>query len=131
VVMRFRDLDEMIASLRERQVGEVSLAGKVATTTSPGGEQISFRGRLIVSADLGSGERGEYVEQVEAYVTQPGVPEVPVSKRRATELQRFQMALTQQLRAYRGEYQGLMEAARRSLTERLGRAGIRVVEPGD
>lgn len=128
---RFQDIDELIQDLQARGVDEVALTGKVATTTSPGGEKITFRGRLIASADLGGGDNAEYVEQVEPYVTQPGAPDVPAKKSRASELQRCQLALMRQLRAYRGEYQGLMDAARASLTQKLTDAGISVVDPED
>lgn len=126
---RCQSMDELLAGLQAHQVKAVTLMSKVATTTSPGGQELTFRGRVVVCADLGGGARAEYVEQVESHITKTGAPEVPLERERADELQRCRDALTCQLRAYRSEYQGAMEAARRDLTERLTRAGVSVVEP--
>lgn len=128
---RFQSVEELVARLQAEGVRQVILTGKVATATSPGGKQITFRGRLIVSGDLAAGGRAEYVEQVKRYATEVAPPEVPVSPERATDLQRSQMALMLQLRAYRSEYQAVMKAARSSLTGKLVQAGIAVVEPPD
>ena len=126
---QFQTLDSLIEALKARGVNQVELAGKVATTISPGGQQISFRGRLIVSADLGQGDRAEHVEQVMPYVTHTDAPDVPVAKERATELQQAQLALARQLRAYRGEYESVMDVARSALAQRLRAAGLAISEP--
>jgi hypothetical protein len=126
---QFQTLESLIEALQERRVKQVELAGKVATTISPGGQQISFRGRVIVSADLGKGERAEYVEQVMPYVTHNDAPEVPVAKEQAAELHQAQLALARQLRAYRGEYEGVMDAARLGLAQRLQAADLSIAEP--
>jgi isoaspartyl peptidase/L-asparaginase-like protein (Ntn-hydrolase superfamily) len=126
---RLHSIEELIASLRARRVREVRLTGKVATTTPAGGKQITFRGRLVLSAQVGAGEQVEYVESVRPYVTETQAPELPLIRRRATDLQRSQFALMRQLQAYRGEYQQVMETARSSLTAKLREAGITVVEP--
>lgn len=125
---QFQTLDSLIEALKVRGVNQVELAGKVATTISPGGQQISFRGRLIVSADLGQGERAEYVEQVMPHVTHNEAAEVPVAKERAAELHQAQLALARQLRAYRGEYEGVMDVARSGLAQRLRAAGLAIAE---
>lgn len=125
---QFQNLDEMIESLRARGVREVVLSGRVATTTRPKGEQLTFRGRLVATADLGAGQVAEYVEQVDPHVTQPKAPELDASLETATDLQRAQLALARQLRAYRDEYQDVMDAARARLTEAFGQAGIAVLE---
>lgn len=126
---QFQTLDSLIEALQARGGNEVELAGKVATTISPGGQQISFRGRVIVSADFGKGERAEYVEQVMPYVTHTEAPEVPVAKERAAELHQAQLALARQLRAYRGEYEAVMDAARSGLVQRLQAAGLAIAKP--
>jgi len=128
-VTRLHTMEELIAKLRARQIREVRLTGKVATTTPPGGRQILFRGRLVLSADLGEGDEMQYAETVRPYAAETKAPELPVSRRRATDLQRSQSALMRQLQAYRSEYQQVMEAARASLTQKLKQAGITVVEP--
>jgi isoaspartyl peptidase/L-asparaginase-like protein (Ntn-hydrolase superfamily) len=129
VATRFQTVEELIARLQAQRVREVRITSKVATSTSPGGEQITFRGRLVLSADLGAGDWAECIQRVQPYVTESGAPEIPIAREKASDLQRCQLALMCQLRAYRGQYQGVMEAARSSLTERLKRAGISVVEP--
>ena len=126
---QFETLESLIEALQARGVNQVELAGKGATTISPGGQQISFRGRVIVSADLGQGDRSEYVEQVMPYATHADSPDVPVAKERAAELHRAQLALARQLRAYRGEYEGVMDAARSGLAQRLQAAGLAIAEP--
>ena len=125
---QFDTLDSLIEALKARGIGQVELAGKVATTVSPGGQPISFRGRMIVSADLGSGERAEYVEQVRPHVAHKEAAEVPVEEERAAELKQAQLALARQLRAYRGEYEGVMDAARSRLAQRLRAAGLTIAE---
>lgn len=125
---QFQTLESLIEALQARGVSQVELAGKVATTVSPGGQPISFRGRVIVSADLGQGERAEYVEQVRPHVTHNEAAEVPVEEERAAELQQAQRALARQLRAYRGEYEGVMDAARSGLAQRLRAAGLSIAE---
>lgn len=54
----------------------------------------------------------QYAETVRPYAAETKAPELPVSRRRATDLQRSQSALMRQLQAYRSEYQQVMEAAR-------------------
>jgi hypothetical protein len=68
------------------------------------------------------------VEEVDPHVTRPEAPEVEISADTATELQRAQAALARQLRAYREEYLGTMDAARARLKQALQDAGIDVVE---
>jgi len=128
---QFDTLDSLIEALKACGVGQVELAGKVATTVSPGGQPISFRGRVIVSADLGEGERAEYVEQVRPHVAHNEAAEVPVAEERAAELQQAQLALARQLRAYRGEYEGVMDAARSKVAHRLRAAGLTIAESGE
>jgi hypothetical protein len=124
--MSVNTLDELIAELRARGLHEVLVTSKVATYTRPKGEEITFRGRLVVRADAPGRQRLEYVEQVPAYVTAPGSPEVTLSEEARGELKEAQMALLRQLRAYRARYQGVMESARASLTQRLAAAGIAI-----
>ena len=119
------------SALQARGVRAVALSRRVATTISPGGEQIAFRGRIVISAELGEGELGEYVEHVMPYVAHTEVPQLPATQEHAEELRRARQSLGRQLRAYRGEYQGVMDAAWASLLERLRRAGLSVVEPED
>ncbi len=126
---RFAELQEMVEALRGAGVREVALTSRVATTVRPGGEQIAFRGSLVVSAALGGGEVAEHVVQVRPHVTHTEVPQVPVTAEHAAELRLAQQSLGRQLRAYREEYQGVMEAARAALLEQLNRAGLSVVEP--
>jgi len=128
VATRFGTLDQLVEGLRARGVSEVRLAGKVATSTSPGGKQITFRGRLTVSAELDEAESIEYEEQVRRVVTEVEAPELPINRKRATDLQAAQAALMRQLQAYRSEYQSVMESARADLTQALSRAGISVLE---
>jgi hypothetical protein len=128
VTRQFENLDEMLESLRKQGGREVALTGKVATTTSPRGQETRFRGRLVVSAQIGA-QRAEYVEQVEPYVARTEPRDIPVTQERAADLRRFRLALTAQLRAYREEYRDLMDAARASLIEKLRQAGLDVVEP--
>jgi hypothetical protein len=118
----------MIDALRAAGVTRASLLGRIATTTSPGGDQVAFRGRIEVTALLSEGERAEYVEQVMPYITSTMSPELSASADKATDLRSAQLALARQLRSYRGEYQAVVEAARQRLTERLTEAGISVVE---
>lgn len=126
---QFESLEQLVAALRERGLREATVAGKVATTTSPGGGQVVFRGRLLVSADLGGGRRGCYTEHVMPYVTQTEAPEVALLPADAAHLRAAQRSLARQLRAYRQEYQAVMEAARAALVDRLARAGVAVTEP--
>jgi len=118
--------DELVRELRAHAPTRVTLVSKVATLTRPKGDRITFRGRLVVGAEAPGGERIEYVEQVPAYVTTPGSPEVTLTEEARSELQQAQMALLRQLRTYRAEYQGVMQAARARLAERLAAAGIAV-----
>ncbi len=125
----FGSLEELVAALRERQVREVAVTGKVATTTSPGGGQVVFRGRLVVCADLGRGRQECYTEHVMPYVTETEAPEMALLPDHAADLRAAQRSLARQLRAYRHEYQAVMEAARAALADRLARAGVEVTEP--
>jgi len=118
-------------ALRASGVREVTVTGKVATSTSPGGDQIAFRGRLVVSADLGAETRAEYVEQIMPYVASTKSPQIAAIPESAVDLRAAQMALAGHLRAYRGEYPGVVDAARARLVETLTRAGMDVVEPED
>jgi hypothetical protein len=131
VATKFETLDDLVQCLRARGVDRVRLAGKVATTTSPGGGQITFRGRLRITADLGQGELAEYQEQLSRYVTETKAPELPVTRKEAATLRSAQAALAQQLQAYRSDYQAVMHAARSALTDRLKRTGIGIVEAED
>ncbi len=124
----FYTIDDLIQALKAQEVASAALTAKVATTTSPGGEQIAFRGRLVIEAELPGGERAEYVEQVMPYIANTKFPEVAATADRAAELRAAQLALARQLRSYRGEYQGVVAGARTHLTEKLEKAGIRVVE---
>jgi hypothetical protein len=124
----FDNLADMLRCLEDEGVQEVAIAGKVATTTSPRGEDITFRGRLIVSADVG-GKRAQYVEQVRPYVTHMEPCEVTDDDDQVANLQRCRLVLTRQLSAYRKEYRGLMESARASLVGKLREAGVGIVEP--
>ena len=128
---RFENLAEMIEALQARGLREVRLAGKVATTTAPKGEQITFRGRITVAADLGEGEILEYVTQVDPHAASAGAAALPVSEDSASDLQRAQLALARQLRAYRREYRSVMQAAREQLAQRLKQAGIAIAEGED
>jgi hypothetical protein len=52
-----------------------------------------------------------------------------VDPEHVTDLRAARQALSRQLRAYRGEYQGVMDAARVALVNRLSRAGLTVLQP--
>jgi len=129
VAKRFQSLEEMVDALRAGGVREVALSRKVATTISPGGEQIAFRGWIVISAQLSGAEPAEYVEQVMPYITHAEVPQLPATQDHAAELRQARLSLSRQLRAYRGEYQGVMDAARAALLEQLHQGGLSVVEP--
>ena len=124
-------IEELIDALQEQGVREVVIAGRIATSTSPGGDQIAFRGSLLVSAEAASGETFEYVEQVMPYIANTTSPQISATAETAADLRAAQLALAGQLRAYRGEYQGVVSAARARLADRLSQAGIAVVEPGE
>jgi isoaspartyl peptidase/L-asparaginase-like protein (Ntn-hydrolase superfamily) len=128
VATKFETLDDLVRSLRSRGIDQVRLIGKVATATSPGGAQITFRGRLKITADLGHGEHAEYEEHVSRYVTETKAPDLPATPKRALDLRSAQTALVQQLQVYRSDYQAVMQAARSDLTDRLERIGIAVIE---
>lgn len=125
---QFDRVDDLIGFLRARRIGEVALSARVATTTSPGGEQVSFRGRIVAEVRYGRGGRAEYVEQVMPYIASTRSPDLPATADRATDLRTAQLALARQLRAYRGEYHAVVEAAKARLAGELAEAGIAVVE---
>jgi hypothetical protein len=131
VTKGFERLADLIETLHDRAVRTVTVMRNVATATSPGGDQIAFRGRLVVSADLGAEERAEYVEHVMPYVASTKSPQIAATPERAVDLRAAQLSLARQLRAYRGEYQGVVEAARARLLAKLRDAGIAAVEPDD
>lgn len=128
VAREYDNLDGMIEALRGAGVATASLSGRVATMTMPGGDQIAFRGRIVVSAELGDGERAEYTEQVMPYIANTMSPDLPAKQEKAADLRAAQRALSVQLRSYRGEYQAVLDAVRERLTRKLGEAGIAVVE---
>jgi hypothetical protein len=66
----------------------------------------------------------EYVQGIDPHATHPEAPELEASPETASDLQRAQLALAQQLRSYRDEYRGAMDAARAQLTQALHDAGI-------
>jgi len=127
---QFDSLEDMIGALRAAGVGTVFLATKVATAVTPGGDQIAFRGRVVVSAELPDGP-AEYVEQVMPYITGTKSPNLSASPERAADLRAAQLALARQLRSYRGEYRGVVASARTRLTTLLAEAGLTVAEPDD
>jgi hypothetical protein len=127
--MQYDSLKDLVEHLRQRGIREVTLSGKVATTTSPGGGQIAFRGRLVISADLGGGQSVQYEEQVMPYVAHAEAPDVPATFEREADLRAARQELARQLRAFRGEYQAVMDAARAQLRRRLAQDGITVAEP--
>ena len=123
--------EELVEELQRKGVSRVAMAGKVATVTTPKGEQVIFRGRLVVTAVVGEGRVVEYVEQVAPYATTPEAPSLPVSPAVEPQLRQAQMALMAQLRAYREQYQARMAAARTGLSSRLHAVGIAVMSPED
>ena len=127
----FENLENLIDFLRARGIDTVTLTGRVATTTSPGGEQIAFRGRIAVEADLGAGEQASYNDEVMPYITTTKSPDLPANEEHAGDLRSAQLALARQLRSYRGEYKGLVDAAKARLTAMLAEAGIKAVERED
>ncbi len=131
MVTKFRTLDEMVTYLKARGVSEARVTGKVATSTSPGGGQVTFRGRLIVSAELEGEEKAAYEERVHRVVSDTGAPTLPTDTKREGDLHAAQTALLGQLKAYRAEYQAVMQSAREAVTRALDMAGITVVEGGD
>lgn len=131
MVTKFRTLDELVTYLKARGVSEARVTGKVATSTSPGGGQVTFRGRLIVSADLEGDERAAYEERVHRVVSDTGAPALPADTKREGDLHAAQMALSGQLKAYRAGYQAVMQSAREAVTRALEMAGITVVEGSD
>lgn len=124
----YESLEEMIEALRGAGVATASLSGRVACTTTPGGDQVAFRGRLVVSAELTDGEQAEYTEQVMPYTASTLSPDLPATEEKAGDLRAAQLMLARQLRSYRGEYQAVVDAARQQLMRRLEEAGIAVVE---
>ncbi|UCC68262.1 MAG: hypothetical protein JSV79_14340 [Armatimonadota bacterium] len=126
---QIQGVQELIEALRQHGVSRVEVARRIATTTNPGGDQIAFRGRLVVSADTPSGETLEYVEHVMPYIASTKSPQLPATAETAPDLRAAQAALAGQLRAYRGEYQGVVGSARGRLVEVLKEAGMDVVEP--
>jgi hypothetical protein len=131
VQRQFDSLDGLIGFLRGKKIGEATLSARVATTTSPGGDQIAFRGRVVVEARYGKKSRAEYVEQVMPYITSTRSPDLPASAERASDLRSAQLALARQLRSYRGEYHAVVDASKGDLARKLREAGIAVVEPRD
>jgi hypothetical protein len=127
----FDDIDALIGELQAKNAREATLTAKVATTTSPGGEQIAFRGSIVVEARLGEAETVSYVEQVMPYITNTKAPLLGPSEEAAADLRSAQLALARQLRSYRGEYQAVVNAARVRLADKLKGAGIEVVERSD
>jgi hypothetical protein len=125
----FDDIERLIAALQEESAREATLTAKVATTTSPGGEQIAFRGRIVVEARIGEADTAVYVEQVMPYVATTKSTQLGPSEESATDLRSAQLALARQLRSYRGEYQAVVDAAREQLIAKLAEAGVQVVEP--
>ena len=128
---QFDNIDELIGFLRAKRIGEATLSVRVATTTSPGGDQIAFRGRVVVEAKYGRSSRAEYVEQVMPYVTTTKSPDLPALEEHAAGLRAAQLALARQLRSYRGEYHAVVDSAKANVARRLAEAGIAVVEPED
>jgi hypothetical protein len=126
---QFASINDLIEFMRARRIGEATLSARVATTTSPGGEQIAFRGRVVVEAKYGRSSRAEYVEQVMPYVASTKSPDLPASEEHAASLRAAQLALARQLRSYRGEYHAVVHSARAGLVRTLQEAGIAVVEP--
>lgn len=124
-------LEELIGALRAQGVSQVTVGGRIATTTTPGGDQIAFRGSLVVSAQMPSGESVEYVEHVMPYIAATKSPQVPATAETAANLRAAQLALARQLRAYRGEYQGVVDATRARLADDLSQGGVHVVEAED
>ncbi|MFB3883425.1 MAG: hypothetical protein ACE149_19340 [Armatimonadota bacterium] len=124
----FGDIDGLISFLRSRKITEVTLSARVATTTSPGGEQIAFRGRIVVEAKYGRSGCAQYSEQVMPYVANTRSPDLPASAEHAEGLRAAQLALARQLRSYRGEYQAVVDSAKASVADRLARAGITIAE---
>ena len=127
----FETIDDLIGALRAENVREVTIAARVATTTTPGGDRISFRGRIVIEAALPSGEPLEYVEQIRPHVTTTKSPDLDATADKADDLRQAQLSLARQLRTYREEYQDIVGAARAQVTDKLRQAGIVVVEPGD
>ncbi len=128
---QFEDIEDLISALRAQDVREATLTAKVATSTTPGGEQIAFRGRLVVEAKLAEAETATYVEQVMPYIAHAKSPQLGAAEEAAADLRSAQLALARQLRSYRGEYQAVVGAARAQLTARLKEAGIEVVDPDE
>ncbi len=124
-------VDELVEALRKQDIRQVVVSGKIATATTPGGEQIAFRGRLVVTAETPSGEGIEYVEHVMPYIAATKSAQIPATADTAQDLRAAQSALARQLRAYRGEYRGVVGAARDDLAARLRDAGVDVREPED
>ena len=124
-------IGDLIAFMRARKIREATLSARVATTTSPGGEQIAFRGRIVVEARYGSKSRAEYVEQVMPYIANTKSPDLPASEERAADLRGAQRALARQLRSYRGEYHAVVDSAKADVARTLQDAGIAVVEQRD
>lgn len=126
---RFEKLEEMIAELQARGVHDVRLTGRVNSSTGSAGEAVMFRGEILITADLGLGAQAQYAEQVMPYVATAWLPSTRGTAERAAQKRAAQRALASQLRAYRGEYQGVMNAARQHLTQQLRSAGMSIAEP--
>ncbi len=126
---QFETFEKFVEFLRAKKIGEATLIARVATTTSPGGEEISFRGRIAAEARYGKISRAEYIEQVKPHATTTSAPDLLAAEETASALRAAQLALATQLRLYRCEYQGIVAASKEDLTRRLQAAGITIVKP--
>ena len=124
---RFADLEAMVAALRAAGVSEVCMTCQVATATPAGGEQLVFRGRLRVSADV-AGESLQYEQELARRRVKVDMDDVPATAAQASDFQRAQAELARQIRLYRESYQSLVAEARREVAAALARAGITVAE---
>jgi hypothetical protein len=121
----------MLQFLRAKGIAQLALASRVATTTSPGGDQISFRGWVTAEADYGTRGQARYTEYLMPYIAQTKSPDLPALPGHADTLRAAQLSLARQLRTYRGEYRSLVEQARENLAARITQAGFTLTEPED
>lgn len=128
---QFNRLEEMLEFLRAKGVDCLALSSRVATSTTPGGDQIAFRGSVMVTATYGKRGQSHYVEQVMPYIAQTKSPDLPAAPEHAAGLRAAQLSLARQLRTYRGEYRAMVDQAKAALAEKLTAAGFAIMEPED
>jgi hypothetical protein len=123
-------LDDLIGLLKRTGVQRVKLRVEVRTDLAPGTQQVTFRGQVTASAELGDGEVAEHVEQVMPYLSHAAEAHVPRQRGQALGLREFRRAVGRQLQTHRAEYRAVMDEACAKLSARLAAAGLTVIDEG-